>query len=700
MYKIVGIDEESRFPTRVEDRLSDEFVGMPVVTTGRLSEPELDNRYLGKEIDVMKNGAIGNGIADDTAIVNSIIANAPASSAIRFPEGKTFKINGSILNVGKSIDIVAHGAKFIQGSTKPVIDFSGSFVSSVAVTAISPVTIDAGVAANIPGMSVTVAAAFPVKTGDVVKIYSKDVLVGTELDVSPAPAAQYRAGQFGTVHSVAGNVIVISGAMRDPMTTGIRITKLNPITTRLYGGEFVGSLDSPSSLIRNALMVRPVIRDVKIAQSGGQAISMHGNYGYLIDNIETDFSLNLPGSGFYGYGIDDNTNEFGVFSNSHINMPRHGYSSTVSTTVVADDVPSRHGRTYGTRIDNVTVSGSTSTAFDTHSNGEEISFSNCHAVDCYAGYALRGRNNHIYNCSGANLRQGFRIFSDSAAGESYGHTIEGLSFEGITDYVGEFAVRFGATHPNANVLDRRPIHVNGIYAQDVTGLGITARNVTVLGDNIFVKFAGDVAGKTFNNIRNSHFRIGKFLNDFYSTSGSGGALMVAQDADCILESDSFRVTGASTLPTRLVNGIQTSGNPTLRVRDFAWDYLPSNGDLVFGATTAGGYCDYRGVVGSATGKTNFYRGAGITDAALMRKVIAFTLHDEIAIVSTATGTNQFVDPPAGRNGQILRIMNRASGATVNVVTSSNINNTNNGTLGIPAWSTVSYMYEGGLWRQI
>lgn len=672
-----------------------------IINTGRLSETALDAKYLATrdKINVIEAGAIGDGVADDTDAINAAIGAAPDFATILFPAGKTFKVNGTIGNQGKSLTFEAYGAKFVQGSANPIVYLQGEYEPSVAVSSITSVLIDGGVAANIPGIRVITSAPFNVSKGEVIKVYSDDPLKGTRLDVDPTPPAMYRAGQFGSVQEVSGNTITITGAMRDPMTTRVRVSRLKPIACHWRGGEFTGLTSAPSSLIQLFNMIDSSIEDTHVTQAGGQSISLQGNYGYKVRNNRLDFSLNMPEDGFFGYGVNANTNEFGIVESNVISMSRHAFSTTVSTTLVTDDIPQRHGREYGTRVSNNLATGGTSTAYDTHSNAQEVSFINNHADSSFMGYGIRGRACQIIGCSASNVRFGFRLFSDSGGGESYHHMIQGLKLDKVSERVGEVAVRFGVGHPNLDVLDRNPSFIDDLFVTDCAGTGLNITNATVRGGLISIKFTGAVPGKTFYTFNNSHFTVEKLHSDFVSTTGVGATLASVNGSNCILEADVMRVTGASALSDRLASGIQASGTPALRIADFNWDYLPSNADNVFPVASVG-YCDYSATVGNSTNRTNYYRGPAANDANLIEKAVRFTRKDVITIVSAGTGAVTMATPPLGRNGQTMRIMTRGSGHTLIINSSANLSTASGSALTIPAFGSATFVYDSTAWRQV
>jgi len=60
----------------------------------------------GAVINVLDYGAIGNGIADDTAAITAAVTAASAGSTVYFPVG-TYKVTSGITDGGKAIMFMA-----------------------------------------------------------------------------------------------------------------------------------------------------------------------------------------------------------------------------------------------------------------------------------------------------------------------------------------------------------------------------------------------------------------------------------------------------------------------------------------------------------------------------------------------------------------------------------------------------------------
>jgi len=68
-------------------------------------------------VSVADFGAVGDGVADDTAEIQAAIDSLSTGQALVFQSGKTYKIGQVIFN-GKSVAVMAHGAKFtLSGSS-------------------------------------------------------------------------------------------------------------------------------------------------------------------------------------------------------------------------------------------------------------------------------------------------------------------------------------------------------------------------------------------------------------------------------------------------------------------------------------------------------------------------------------------------------------------------------------------------------
>ena len=645
-------------------------------------------------------GIVGDGVANDTAALNVAIAATPTGGRLIIP-ALTYKLTSPLVDTGRSMQVEAYGATFVQASAQPAVRFTGQWEASTTITSAVEGAVS-GSGGLSPAVTVTFAGTVPWKRGDLVKLWGDNVIPGSTTDVSPAPADAFRVGQFFTVASVAGGSAVLLGSMRDPMTSGLRASRVSSHVVSWRGGTFIGAAPSPTGMFVFQSLRAPSVRDVTIRNATGQAFSMASCYGYLIDSCSVDWALDDPGVGAYGYGVDDNTSEFGLVRGCRFHQPRHGYSSTSSTTTIGQDSPMGHGRTFGTRVVDTIVSGSSNAAFDTHSTGQGIVFENCEANDAPIGYQLRGNRNQVISSTVRNAEKGVRLASDSGSGQSWGHVVDGLLAENISSMLVEYVTRFGTTHPDAGTRDPRASTVRNVTARDVYGRAFTLLNATLNVSDTDVEFAGEMnASRTLARVQDSVFRgTGVIRFDLLNavTSAAGGSAFWVTGAGAILETSRLRITGASNLANRLAKAIATDGTPTLRIDDLLMDYYPSTGTVV-DPTTASSWAHYRAAVGIGGGTSTFTALTSATSRDALTNAIARTFED-VTVQFTLGGAQTLEQLPVARLGQKLVISNIGAGAlTINHAGTARTA-LNGGTPKILTTGQAICLIYDGVWRQV
>lgn len=617
-------------------------------------------------VNAAEFGVVGDGVANDTAALQAAIAATPTGGRLIIPAG-TYKLSLPLVDTGRSIQVEAYGATFVQSAAQPAVRFSGQWETSKTITGATETTVT-GSGGVSPAVAVTFAGTVPWQRGDLVKLWGDNVITGSTTDVSPVPADAFRVGQFFTVASVASGSAVLLGNMRDTMTAGLRAARMSSHVVSWRGGEFRSTSATRTGMFVFQSLRAPSVRDVTIRSATGQAFSMASCYGYIIDSCTVDWALDDPGVGAYGYGVDDNSSEYGLVRGCRFHQPRHGYSSTSSTTTVDQDSPMAHGRTFGARIVDTIVSGSSNAAFDTHSTGQGIVFQNCEAVDAPIGYQLRGNRNQVLDCTARNAQKAVRLASDSNSGQSWGHVVDGLFAENISSMLIEHVTRFGTTHPDAGVRDPRPCYANNIVAREVASRALTLLNATLSVNNLDVDFSGEMnASRTLSRVQDSVLRCtGVVRYDLLNavTGSAGGSAFWVTGSGSVLETARLRITGASNLANRLAKAIATDRTPVLRIDDLLMDYYPSTG-IVVDPTTASSWTAYRAAVGIGGSTSTFVPLTVATSRDALTNAVARTFED-VTIQFTLSGAQTLEQLPVARLGQKLVISNIGAGTlTIN-----------------------------------
>ena len=646
-------------------------------------------------VNVKEFGAIGDGTADDTAAINSAIAAAPAGSTVFFPLG-TYKLAGSVTVLDQSVRIDAAAATFVQTTADPAVELRGSFGTTHTASAIGVGSSSVG-GNDLPTVVLSsVGNGLQYATGDIVKVFSDDVVPGTdnaEDDIDPI-----RTGQFFSVLESTSNTVTLRGAVRDPMTTNVRIAKLSTNRVIWTGGVFRSTYTGPAMMFRVRGLLKPTVRDVTITLARGQAISLNSCLGYLVSNVAVNRAIDDPAAGYWGYGIDDNTNEFGVVENSTFTQCRHAYTSGGTRTVAGENPPYLSGRTYGAKVINCVAITPSSAGFDTHSNGQGISFVNCTVTDALVGYQLRGRLNSVVGCTADRVTTGVRIATDSSAGESYGHTVTDVTVNGCVTGL-RVQVRYGATHPNYNVKDSRPNIVRGLSVRDASNQAIEVVNGTLHLHSAYLHCVGPAsAERRLVRQNNSDLIAAGTLtidaSEVTTTSGSSVVFWMTGDG-VLLEADRVRVISFSQFTTQFAKIIASDGGSIYRIDDLVSNHPVS--DKTYDAVSNAGWVHYRIAVGLDTITDRYLETTGLS-AATLDAFITATFND-ITIGYTG-GATTLGNLPSGRRGQQITLFNKGSGdITVSHGTTPKTALIGSTGKTVAAGGSIALIYDG-VWRQV
>lgn len=667
----------------------------------------METQYEAAVVDILSSrfeasqlGFAADGVTDDTAAINAKIAEAADWGGLLIIPPGTYKLDGTLINAGKSVRVVAYGAVFVKDTETDAVDFEGAFESTVAVSAITPGVIFG----TTRGVTLTVSGTMPWKRGDVVKLFADNVLPETLVDVAVPAAETARVGQFMTVYSVAANSVVLLGDLIDPMTVNVRVARLADVTTVWEGGSFTVTdayvaASERLGTFRCAKLRKPVIRDVRMSRTGSSAFVMNSNFGYRVENCEVAWAKDDAGGGHYGYGVSDSLSMYGVVDGCRFFQPRHGYTTNYSVATAGEDVPQSYGRAFGAKIVNCLVESASSAAFDTHSDGERIEFINCLALNSPIGFQMRGRRNRITGCSVRQASTAVRLASDSDAGQCWGHTVDALSAENVAT-VFSIRTRHGGVHPDNGVRDTRPNTIRNVHAWGVTSQGWDLLNTTVAAENVNVEYTGAVsAAFVINSISNSALTAGRLRFDMTSASGTGAYLFSVTGSNPF-EVQKLRVNGFSGLGTLLAQAVTiVSGTPEIRV-DAIMDHLPSGG-FSTASLGANSWMKWSANVG-VNNSSSAYK--ALTDATVQADIIQAVTRrrDPVVVIEyTLPGSQTLANLPNAQQGQVLIIQNSSTTGRNLTVTHGTTPNTNlagatNKT--VAPGQQIMLVYASGIWN--
>lgn len=697
------------------------------ISTGRLSATTLDGRFTAAAtaataVDTKANNnatAIGAtntivaGLTAKTATlptlipagstvaqINALIAATPDGGEVVFPNA-AFAMASSIVNPpGKSLTFDARQATFTQTTAAPVVDFTATWTPSKSVVSAVPGTLAIG-DTFVESLVVTLSTVAPAwGRGTLVKMWGDSLVLGSMTDLPVPPTLAYRAGQFFSVYSSVGSVVTLVGRLREPITGGVMLAKPSNEKIVWNGGRFISTYVGDSKMLSFNSLTSPVVSNVSVEGASGQATSFVSCMGYLVDNCTVNYAIDDGVA--YGYGVDDNSSEFGVVRSSRFFQTRHAYTTTATPSAVGEDSPARHGRSYGTSISDCSAIANTSAGFDTHSNAQSITFLNCTAIDSPVGLQLRGIGNTIADATVRNCRGGIRIASDSASGESWGHVVDGAKIDDCSEYAVQVVTRHGGGHPNKGVRDIRKTNLFNITATGLVLRGLSLLNTTVVASGLRFDFVGASDGaRSLVAVENSNLKIsgGMFLDvTGVSTQASGCALFLVNGVSGSLEADKVRATGGSPMAARVDKLIANDGAAILRVDDILVDSLPTSGTYV-DATTATGWAHYRATAASSATSSHGVLTVA-TDRVTLANLIARTTGTVVAQFNLS-GAQTLDQLPTARSGQILLITNIGTGAlTVNNGATPRTALIGATTKVLASNDSLMLVWDNAVWRQV
>lgn len=650
-------------------------------------------------------GAVGDGVSDDTVACQAAINAAVSGQTVLFPAG-TYTLTATLTNGGKSIHVSAYGATIVQQGNARLFSFEGAWDASVAVTAVTAGTVTETDGNVLDTVVLSLSGLMPWKRGDVVKVFSSDIIPGARTDVAAPAASSERTGQFFIVRAVASGSVELLGTLRDPMTANMMVARLLDRTASISGGTydladtFISS-NFAADLINISAMRNPTVRDVVVKRAGGSAIVMASCFGYRVTNTQVLWAWNDAVT-HYGYGVNDSASDHGTVDGCFFGQVRHGFTDTNTTTTVGEDSPSKYGRSVGWKVTDCVADSTTGSAFDTHHGGAGGTFHNCTALNAQIGFAVRGRNHSILNCITKSCGTGVRVLTENAGGETSGITIDGLKAERTKTQVIAVDVRWNSLHPNFDVRDTRPMFITNVRATDTAGKFISIVNSTVRVENVYCEFVSLVPFACF--IDNSRTTFANVTLDYFRASGSGqNAFEVAAGVASYVEVDLLRVRGFSILSTFLAKAFKCDNNHILRVTGAVIDFLPSAGFA--DVPVSGSWVDY--LVAAVPGAASNFVGlddAGVVSADSVAAV-ARTLSPYVALEATLSGANRtLANLPAPHNaGQLLSIVNSSSSFTLTVqhgtIARAVLDGSASKTL-IAGQSLLLVALPTGLWRQV
>lgn len=363
-------------------------------------------------------GARGDGLTDDAAAVYAAVRFGPT----RGRKGATYRIRSAneLHNISVSFD--GCGCSFIIDNDAEVFRVKVPFLNVVGITEIdNTATADTSEGTTGPQTvtKLTLINAAGYRKGDLVKIFSDDIIIGED------PSTNRKRAEYAWVFDVQGNEVTLLSRIRGAYTTSPRIARVQQdkhVNLENFDVEMSESADiawsRPAITVIGAVV--PTLKKIGFKGLLERAVRLVSCYYPTSEDLNGEnIRTSLPYDAF-GYLI----HEVACYGGSHLRPRgknvRHIYTCSAAGATEGTSMVENYGETRGTIVELGRGFNCQAAAFDTHADGEEITFVDCYAESPFKGhigavinFGLRGRGNRVVNCVSVG-GNGFRAFSDYA----------------------------------------------------------------------------------------------------------------------------------------------------------------------------------------------------------------------------------------------------------------------------------------------
>lgn len=650
-------------------------------------------------INVKDYGAVGDGTTDDTAAIQAAIDAAPPKSVVWFELGKIYALYASLTNSGKSIHLRGVGAKLASKTHAAQIDFTGSWGTVYPVSAIAAGTVTHNSETRAV-LNLTVTGTLPYLRGDVVKVYADDVIPGAR---PGSGGLESRVGQFADVYSsTSGNLAVLVRELLDPMTTNIRVSKLNDITVSLEGlvfdtDEALMNDGGKSNCITFTDIMAPRITNVEIRNSTAQAIQLNSCYAYRVTDVEINDSNDDTPNAQFGYGIIDNSCSHGIIEGLTANFVRHAYSDD-SPRIATSSGPSLYGRTFNNTIINGTSFGTSNTSWDTHAASQGIRFINCVAVGSGGpGFGLRGRKHTVSGgMVGSGRDYGVYAFAESGLDtDSWGHTIENVDVEAPLYPI------LIATQKGTNVRDTRKIFIDNIRVKTPNDLSLWVVNASVnIGRLVFDNVQMSASAASNIKVDNSAVTIETVAVNYKAGLANNNpvGITLVNASNLKINHADIDING-TTNGTRFANYIVSDATSIFRINRMMFT---SNVTAVsdFSATHNDSFIDYVTPAGNALGISSAHIPWSSGSPSGPQHALSRSLSPHIVYAGNISSTYTLTSLRSGRFiGQMLTIVN-VGAAVLTVNNHATITTLTGAAITLNPKDRAQFYWDSTTWRQL
>lgn len=357
----------------------------PSMIEGSIDDKLTYSMILGAPVNVLDFGAVGDGVADDTAAIQAAITFLTANDLheLYFPPG-TYNITQAITFANYDI--------FINGPEASIVcKFPSSNVDVAAFSLTGGWNNQQTVSAS-TSTTATVTNGSVYSANDVVKIKSSAVL-----PISPDEGIK---GEFAVVKSVSGNVITFQSPLLFDYSADSNVylaqisnTSVNVVfdkVTQTTGGN--GAIEAVYlEALKNCNVY---INEVTYANRGAlSAVSCYGGKvevgSYMSGGVISGGGATIVG----GYGVVPTSSEYMTLRLRYAQRIRHAYDCTGNYRGAL--AMSQAGASSYNTFESCTVSNNVSAPFAVHQGSYANKFIDCFAVNCPSWFSFRGQKSRV-----------------------------------------------------------------------------------------------------------------------------------------------------------------------------------------------------------------------------------------------------------------------------------------------------------------
>lgn len=362
-----------------------------------------------ENIEASRLGLVLNSNLDQSSLLLKAIETCNRENAkLYIPRGNFIKAN--ISTDGIPVFIIGGGEVRPFVKTSPSLSLKGGFESAFNVSSIQKVT---EVVTPLHGAATLTKLSVPghdFLLNDILKIVSEDLIP------SCLVSDNTRNGEWASVYAISGDDVYLNRVLDNTYTTSPRVAKIKDLTCELdlsLNGEETTTAAKP---LISVIAFKEPKGNLVLKNNGGAGCYMISNYRPVFSYSASNLADEPPTK--YGYGMDDIGNAFAIFINPYGEKCRHVY--TTGTGGASQDIED-YGESYKSKIKFGVAVNCTSTAWDTHSQGDGVEFIGCKSDGNRASYVSRCKDVKWQSCDYGDCHIGYRVLTvtdeDFASGE-------------------------------------------------------------------------------------------------------------------------------------------------------------------------------------------------------------------------------------------------------------------------------------------